>query len=289
MKKPLQTALISIVSIFAIIGLLFTVVFIGMRFGVFNVRGSIDERNQFFTQTISPATPESKSNVQSKPCATEGDAVCDWDKTPEWAVVEGGLTKDAEVIARVSRETGVSPRMIAAVVVPEQIRFFTANREVFKRYFEPLKILGSMSQFSLGVSGIKQNTALLIEQYAENPNSPFYPGPGMAELIAYKKGVDHDTELYNRLTDSKNHYYSFLYTALFIKQIEMQWMRAGFDVSQNPEVVVTLFNLGFGASKPNANPMPGGAPITTGGKTYSYGDLGSMFYRSNALKNITPN
>ena len=26
----------------------------------------------------------------------------------------------------------------AAVIVPEQTRFFTSNREVFKRYFEPL-------------------------------------------------------------------------------------------------------------------------------------------------------
>ncbi len=53
--------------------------------------------------------------------------------------------------------------MIASVVVPEQTRFFTSNREVFKRYFEPLKILGSLSQFSLGVSGIKEDTAIQIE------------------------------------------------------------------------------------------------------------------------------
>ncbi len=289
MKKPFLSILYILISIFAIIGFVFSVVFFGMRYGIFNVRGSIDERNHFFSQINSNPNTETKKVAQSKPCVSEIAGMCKWDKTPEWVVVEGGLTKDAEVIARVSRETGVSGRMIAAVVVPEQIRFFTANREVFKRYFEPLKILGSMSQFSLGISGIKQNTALLIEEHASNPNSPFYPGPDMDILIAYKEGVDHDTELYNRLTDSKNHYYSYLYTALYIKEIQMQWKRAGFEISQSPEAVVTLFNLGFSLSKPNAYPMPGGAPVTIGGKIYSYGELGSAFYRSDVLKDIFPN
>ena len=65
--------------------------------------------------------------------------------------------------------------MIVATVAPEQIRFFTSNRESFKKYLEPLKILVSLSKFSLGVSGIKQETANKIEEYANNPTSPFYP------------------------------------------------------------------------------------------------------------------
>ncbi|MGM3099375.1 hypothetical protein, partial [Bacillus cereus group sp. BC327] len=72
-----------------------------------------------------------------------------------------------------------------SVVVPEQTRFFTSNREVFKRYFEPLKILGSLSQFSLGVSGIKEETAIQIENQALDSTSPFYPGLGMAALFSY--------------------------------------------------------------------------------------------------------
>jgi hypothetical protein len=173
--------------------------------------------------------------------------------------------------------------MIAAAVVPEQVRFFTANREVFKQYFEPFKVLGTMSQFSLGVSGIKPETAKDIEKYASDTSSPLYPGPGLAELVAYDVGVNHDTELYNRLTDSKNHYYSYLYTALFIKEIEAQWKKAGFDVSERPDVVVTLFNLGFSASKPNANPQVAGSMITVGGNTYSFGYLGALFYKSDEL------
>lgn len=282
-KKALRVAFDVLVYAFAFIGLLFTAVFFGMRFGLLNVRGSIGARNQSITGTatstpVTPATP---------PCV-DGLPTCAWDATPEWAVVAGGLQKDSSVITQVSAETGVSSRMIAAVVVPEQTRFFTSERDVFKRYFEPLKILGSMSQFSLGVSGIKQATAVQIEQYASDPTSDFYPGDGMAALIAYAPGADHDTELYSRLTDANNHYYQYLYTAIYIQEIEAQWKKAGFDVTSTPEVIVTLFNIGFAHSIPKANPLPGGADITSGGTTYTYGDLGSDFYRSTELADIFP-
>jgi hypothetical protein len=265
---------ISFISLgfFAGTGVLFTFVFIGMQFGLFNVRGSIAERNQ----SIGQATTTS-------PCVDPKLTMCDWNQTPEWEVIKAGLMKDRSVIAQVSAQTGVSGRMIATVVVPEQVRFFTSDRETFKRYFEPLKILGSLSQFSLGVSGIKQQTAATIEQYANDPGSTFYPGPGMTELIKHSPSVARDTELYDRLTDAKNHYYSYLYTALYIKEVEAQWKSAGYDVSQNPAVIATLFNIGFGESHPNATPSAGGSSITTGGTTYSYGQLGADFYTSGEL------
>lgn len=286
MKKRLIWTGLALGGIFALIGLAFTVVFIGMQFGWLNVRGSSFARNAFFfgsttTQTLPPAQPCQDANVH----------VCAWDQTPEWAVVAGGLAKDASVIHRVAAETGVSPRLIASVVIPEQIRFFTSEREIFKRYFEPLKILGSLSQFSLGVSGIKEETAAQIEQHANDPSSEFYPGAGYSAMLAYDSAstTPHDTQLYNRLTDPKNHYYSYLYTAVYIKEIESQWARAGFPVDQNPGAIGTLFNIGFQGSHPNANPQTAGAVITTGGKNYTFGELGADFYTSQELRDILPN
>lgn len=270
-----------LVALFAIIGLLFTAVFFGMRFGAFNVKGSIADRNAFFTGTSTDALPPPA-------CIDDSTMLCDWNTTSEWQAIKGGLIKDAEVINRVAAETGVSARMIASVVVPEQTRFFTASRDLFKRYFEPLKILGTLSQFSLGVSGIKEATANAIELYASTPSSSFYPGAGMAQLIAYTDSEDHDATLFARLTDTKNHYHQYLYTALFIKEIQSQWNRAGYPVDTKPEVIVTLFNIGFSRSKPNANPRAGGAPITTGGQTYPYGELGALFYYSDELIDIFP-
>ncbi len=272
-------------GLFALIGLLFTGVFVAMQFGLLNVQGSIAERNGFFAQF--GAAPDAASSTP--PCADPSQSVCGWQYTPEWPVIKGGLQKDAGVIAQVSQQTGVPARIIASVVVPEQVRFFTSEREVFKRYFEPLKILGSLSQFSLGVSGIKQETANGIEEYANNPTSPFYPGASIAPLLTYSaSSTPHDQELYNRLTDAKNHYYSYLYTAVYIKEIEAQWKLAGFDISNNSGALVTLFNIGFQNSHPNASPAPGGAYISTGGKSYTYGELGQAFYSSSELRDIFP-
>jgi len=281
--NPRLIILLAVLGLFAAIGLVFSAVFVAMQFGLLNVRGSILERNAFFSSDNTPAA------VSAQPCIEDGKKICSWNETPEWAVVEGGLTKDAAVIKRVESETGVSARMIAAVVIPEQIRFFTSEREVFKRYFEPLKILGSLSKFSLGVSGIKQETARKVEEHANDASSPFYPGPEAAALLAYPEGVtDRDAELFQRLTDDKDHYYSYLYTALYIKEVNAQWLAAGFDIESNPEAVVTLFNIGFANSNPNASPQPGGAAISVGGSTYPFGVLGATFYRSSELRSVFP-
>lgn len=305
MNKRVKTILTVVVIIFAIIGFAFTSVFIAMQFGLLNVRGTIDERNNFFNQntdvTKSSATnttmlkdTDSKISISNattttdKSCVDETKDVCEWNETREWEVVKGGLIKDKDLINRVAKETDVSPRLLAAIVVPEQTRFFTAEREVFKRYFEPLKILGSLSKFSLGISGIKQETAMSIEKYANDPNSQFFPGVKYSAMIAYPEGVDKNSELYKRLTDAKNHYYSYLYTAIFIKEIEAQWKSEGYNIERAPGATITLFNLGFAKSHPNPKPTAGGAPITTGGKSYPYGELGLLFYNSNELSDVFP-
>ncbi|MCX6747353.1 MAG: hypothetical protein NTW98_00135, partial [Candidatus Nomurabacteria bacterium] len=254
---------LKIVYVFAFIGFVFFVVFLSMQFGWLNVRGSTEERNEFFGQV---KKTDNTNGCLNAPTSNKEEVLCAWVDTAEWEVVREGLKKDAEIIKDVSNKTGVSARMIVASVVPEQIRFFTSNRESFKRYFEPMKLLGSMSQFSLGVSGIKQETANDIEKYANDPTSPFYPGEGIADLLKYSQGVNHDTELYKRLTDAKNHYYSYLYTAVYLKEIEIQWKNAGFEVRDRPDVLVTLFNLGFKASNPKPNPQVAGSAISVGGK-----------------------
>ena len=282
MKKYLSVTYRVVLYGFAGIGLLFALVFFGMQFGAFNVPGSNDARNANLLKNVDSSVAQ-KIAERSAPCDDSTLTACPWNQTPQWEVVKQGLLKDQVVISRVAAETGVSPRLIAAVVIPEQIRFFTAEREVFKRYFEPLKILGSLSQFSLGVSGIKQETARQIEQYANDPTSPFYPGEGIARLIAYTETSDHDSLLYKRLTNEKDHYYSYLYTAIFIKEIQTQWQRAGFSLTDAPGAIVTLFNIGFEKSQPHASPQTAGASISVGGTSYTFGKLGERFYLSEEI------
>lgn len=336
-----------IVISFALIGAVFVTVFFGVRFGLFNVHGTIDERNAFFENfdqnkvfenknatdvnaivlceanligAYSPSLADTirvtwytkqdvhlladminaalvqiskNNNIQNAittctavPTAATvvSDSVFPWAKTPEWSVLEGAFTKDAPVIQKVSAETGVSSRLIVSVIIPEQFRFFTADRESYKKYFEPLQILGTMSQFSLGVSGIKPDTADEIEKNSTDPTSPFYPGDQYTHLLDYTNPtVAHDTALYARLTDPHDHYYQYLYTALFIKEIQTQWQGANIDLTYNPEIVSTIFNLGFAKSTPHIGAVAGGAPITIGGETVSFGELGYEFYFSGEM------
>ena len=92
--------------------------------------------------------------------------------------------------------------------------------------------------------------------------------------------------LYNRLTDEHNHYYSYLYTALFIKEIEAQWLRAGYDISNRPEILATIFNLGFDKSIPKKDPEVAGSIITIGGEQITFGRLAYEFYYSGELLDI---
>ena len=266
-KKILSITKNIFVAVFAIIGLFFVCVFFGMKFGLLNVRGLIADRNAFFTNS---------------------SATSDWVQSPEWTALSTAFVKDEPVITKVAEETGVSSRMIITVAMPEQLRFFTSNRDLYKKYFEPLKILGTMSQFSLGVTGIKPETANQIEKNLTDTTSDFYLGEKYQHVLDYPDGVVHDTELYNRLTDAHNHEYQYLYTALFIKQITAQWKKAGVDITAQPGIVATLFNLGFVKSKPNDHAVVGGAPITIGNQTLSFGQLGYEFYFSNQLRNQFP-
>ena len=276
---------------FAVVGIAFSSVFVSMQFGLFNVQGANSARNAFF-ETAPQATILTKS-VGTSSCLEKSDSggimpVCAWNQSQEWAVVSAGLTKDESIISDVSAKTHIEARMISAVVVPEQLRFFTSERESYKKFFEPLKVLGSMTKFSLGVSGMKQDTAKAIERNAVDNNSPFYPGAGYSELLTYAAGTDHDAELYRRLTDNKSHYYSYLYTALYLKEIEAQWAKSGYEISLRPDVLVTLFNIGFAASKPKDSPQLGGSDIKVGGKNYSFGLLGTDYYHSDELISIFP-
>jgi hypothetical protein len=288
MNSHLRTLFVILTIIFAGIGLLFTLVFLSMHFGLLNVRGSITERNAFFQEDKKEDIKRetTKQEVTQTQCISEKSHPCAWNETAEWSVVREGLRKDAEIISRVAGETQTHPRIIASIVVPEQIRFFTSEREVFKRYFEPLKILGSLSQFSLGVTGIKQETAEYIELYAKDTTSPFYPGEHIAPLLSYVNEEEKQHQLYLRLTDAKNHYYSYLYTGAFITEITSQWKSAGYDISKNPGILTTLFNLGFTKSIPKENPIIGGAVIETGGRTYTYGELGALFFSSSELEEL---
>ncbi len=213
--------------------------------------------------------------------------IFDWISSSEWQTLRDGLIKDKDVIKQVSRDSGVPERIIISSMISEQFRFFTSNRESFKQYFEPLKILGNGTKFSYGVAGVKIETAKEIEQNLKDVNNKFYLGSNYEHIFDYKT-EDTDTERLARLTDNKNHYYSYLYTAIFLKEIIHQWDQAGYNIGDRPEVLATLFNIGFVKSVPKENPEVGGSNIVINDRTYTFGGLAYEFYYSGEISDIFP-
>jgi len=222
-------------------------------------------------------------------------SVFEWMNIAEWMAFKEAVKKDKYYIDSAAKVSGVEPRLIVACLVGEQIRLFNSKRESYKKYIGPLKILVVENNFSYGVTGVKESTAQRIEQNLKDKNSKFYLGVEYEHLLDYDSTQNFDAAVnegmsptVKRLVQMKNHYYSYLYTALFVKQIKMQWERSGFPIQDRPEILASLFNLGFNKSKPKAEPEVGGSSFEVGNTVYTFGAVAFEFYYSGELQDIFP-
>lgn len=210
-----------------------------------------------------------------------------WPDKKEWSDVATSITKDKEAINKAAETAKIEPRLLVADLMVEQLRLFYSQRELYKKFFEPLKILANSNKISLGVMAIKDETAAAIESHLKDPNSEYYLGAEMEHVLDYPQESDISSERYKRLT-SNDHYYNYLYGALYLKQFLTQWQKAGYPIDKRPEVLSTLFNVGFGQSKPKAEPVVGGSSVTIDQTTYSFGRLAYEFYYSGELLDQFP-
>ncbi|MEN9524011.1 MAG: hypothetical protein RL536_80, partial [Candidatus Parcubacteria bacterium] len=160
-----------IVYIFAIIGFILLLGYVAIRMGWTKTSGTVDNQRNYFKDQLLD-----RSESGAHPL---------WSQSEEWVVLKQAILKDGGIIKEVATKTDISPRTIVAVLMVEQLRLFHSNREIFKSIFEPLKIMGTQSQFSWGVMGIKQDTAKIIESNLKNPTSVFYPGKKYEHLFDY--------------------------------------------------------------------------------------------------------
>ncbi len=265
-----------IIYFFAVIGFVLLAVYMANLFGWTKTAGIVDVQHDYFKNQV-----------------TESSKHPSWSQTEEWNVLKEAVLKDKVAIISAIDKTGIRPdktnissRLIVSVLMVEQLRLFHSNREIFKQIFAPLKILGNQSQFSWGVMGIKQDTARQIEDNLKNSQSPWYLGKEYEHILDYASSTkisDVDAARFARLTNENDRYFSYLYSAVLLKEIQTQWEHAGFPISDKPEVLATLFNIGFQNSHPNADPKSGGAQIDIGTTTYSFGGLAGSFYYSDEL------
>lgn len=220
-----------------------------------------------------------------------------WANYREWKEFCKVVRADSAAIDSVSRITGVESRLIVMCLVGEQIRMFNSSREQFKKYVVPYNRLILTTNRGYGVTGILQNTALKIERNLFDPSSPFYPGDYYQNCLNLKDSfpelVNDTIEAHKHLTIQRlmkggDHFYSYLYTAFFLRQFQSHWEREGFTLAYRPEILGTLYNLGFQKSKPKKNPSVGGSTFNVGDKEYTFGGLCYEFYYSGELMNLFP-
>lgn len=227
------------------------------------------------------------STIMNKKYPTADKHIVPWMNTDEWEALKVAILKDKELIDSAAMLTGVEPRLIVGCLVGEQIRLFNSKREMYKKYLGPVKVLSVQSQFSLGVNGIKEFTAKQVEDNLKNDTSIFYMGKEYEHLLDFKT-EEPDTERVARLVDYRNHLYSYIYTGCILHQTMLQWRRSGYDISNRPDLLFTLFNVGFSQSKPKPDPKCGGSHITVHDKIYTFGAIGFDFYYSGELAEEFP-
>jgi hypothetical protein len=275
---PLRKALHIVIYIYALIGFFLTTGYCAILLGFTKTHGIEDNQRTTFQTTGNKATTTLQKNTQIK---------TDWNKGEEWVTLQQAIINDKDAIMHAATLFNINPRLIVAIISVEQLRLYTDNREVFKRYFKPLTILGVQTQYSWGVAGIKKETAEQTEFNLTSSTSPFYPGDQYAHILDFAT-QDVDSERFSRITDEHDRLYSYLYTAAVIKELQTQWGGAGFTIENDTAVLATLYNIGFSHSKPHANPRSGGAAIDIGGNVYSFGRLAEKVYTSNELLESFP-
>lgn len=352
-KKVYKYLLISLLLIFAAIGLFLSLAFIAIKLKLTNDGGSVDFNNRYYSsyskynmvkndsiqndllkqkiiaktliinnyqpknaelilKALSFASPLSDidkmvdavviqlgsdsdflqqiDEAVSNLAVSEGslnESVFKWMNISEWIDFKYAVAKDKLLIDSVALETGVESRLIVAILVGEQIRLFNSKREAYKKWIGPLKILSVESSFSYGVTGIKEETAELVEKNLIDTTSVFYLGAKYEKLLDFRT-PNRQYERFQRLTSYKNHRYSYVYAALILRQLKHQWEVAGYPIDNRPEILATLFNVGFNLSKPKPNPQVGGATIKIYDNEYTFGSVAYQFYYSGELINLFP-
>ena len=220
-----------------------------------------------------------------------------WSNYKVWDEFSKAVLRDKSAIDSVSCITGVESRLIVMCLVGEQVRMFNSEREKFKQYVYPFSRVILPNRRGYGVTSILEHTAMRIERNLKNSKSPFYPGDYFEKCLNYNDSfpeliVDsieaHKHKTIQRLIKGGDHFYSYLYTGFLLRQYYSQWAAAGHDISYRPEILGTLFNIGFEKSAPNAHPKAGGSTFRIGDKNYTFGGLCFEFYYSGKMMKEFP-
>lgn len=163
---------------------------------------------------------------------------------------------------------GVDYRLVLSSILTEQVRYALTERGEMKKFLQKTPMLLYLTQFSYWVGWVKSFTA---EKIRDDASTYWY----WKELSVHKD-TSGETAWKSVLIDK---YWQVAYPSYLIKNIITRWSKAGFDISWNPGVIITLYNFWNVAKKePNKNPKVGWADISVKWQTYNFWGLGEWFF-----------
>jgi hypothetical protein len=189
-----------------------------------------------------------------------------WSRSTLWDSTAIAVHHDLPVIESAARRMGISPRLVALPAICEQLRRAESFREAYKKFFTSFVPL---SNVSVGVTGIKPESLDRLLPFCDSLDRPLIDSVPV--------------EAIRRRLQEPDHAWSYLYAALYMKCILRQWGEAGVDLSQRPEILMTIYNLGVNRCPPRPEPLAGGAVFKIDGVEYSFGSFAREFYWSGLL------
>ena len=176
-------------------------------------------------------------------------------------------------IAHASRLFKVDEQLIRSAIMSEQVRWFFTYRWVVKDLLKQNKHIMLMAQGSNGIGGIKDIAAVQLESRLAVNHSTIF-----TNYFAYNSTdpVIIQQLRRDRLFNVDDYQYQIYYTAWLLAQITQTRQQAGHDISQQPWIILTLYNIGN--KPPHAHPQIWWATIEILDEQYTFGQLGMLLY-----------
>ena len=206
--------------------------------------------------------------------------------------VEESIEKLSPYINQYSEELGVDSRIVGGIIYVESLRYFTTEKGFIEAKLnsssftkELLKLYGA----TYGVGQMSSDEQRRCIENFNNPNTSFYMGKQFENYLSeddFKKvqeGEETVSDLGIISRDYKHPDIQVKFIASFVAQIQKQWGKAGHNISNRPDVLATLYNLGFDKSKPKANPKAGGSKNYIFGKTINFGEAVQQWHDTSNL------
>ncbi len=151
---------------------------------------------------------------------------------PDSALAKIGTNKI--LIESSTEKFHINPSYLAAIIFTER----TLNYDWKDDALDVLLAKAGRNS-SIGFTQVKLKTAYWIERQLDDSLSVFFPGGKYTGIVPVSKSP---VEL---LTKLQNDSLNILYAAAYLRIIQSRWAKAGFTIAGKPEIIGTLYSIGF--------------------------------------------